>query len=562
MEKHLRPSFITSFLLLMHLGWISIAAQDAYVVNFSDVSKWAVVGGGTTWTSYNAKTYLDENWSFHSTATVRGTADESFNGSLYSFRDRGVFTVKNTLLVEGLIGFSFQMRDWMTNAGKQRNLKISKDGGDSWSNLTVINKEWFDEYQVYQEYVYFFEDGAQSFDAEMLVIILDGGDNNNDGRINIGEFRALKETNSVSIPVISPATSHVWQPFEAEITSATAGATIYYSLVGEDGPWTEYTEKINVTETTTIWAYAEKEDMDDSAVRTVTYTFPTEVANIAALRAGVQDGRLYKLTGEAIVTLKVANRNQIYIQDATGAILIDDANPKKLTSDYNVGDGIVGLIGSVGHFRQMIQIAPVTDAGGANSTGNVVEPAIVTISELGMGHDAQLVTVKGVSITRLTTGTGDDIVTIENFESAKNYVINDDSEGILRTAYSDLDYIGALIPTAKQDITGFVLRFDNDYQLVPRSLADIVTSSTVSVGDVTLADVVVYTDAVLNQLKVVGSKELAQVELVNTVGAVVKSVKVNSNNASVAMSELPKGVYIVRITSVDGSVTVSKVINR
>ncbi|PTN26225.1 hypothetical protein, partial [Desulfonatronum sp. SC1] len=126
----------------------------------------------------------------------------------------------------------------------------------------------------------------------------------------------------------------------------------------------------------------------DSAVRTVTYTFPTEVASIAELRAGIQDGRLYKLTGEAIVTLKVANRNQIYIQDATGAILIDDANPKKLTSEYNVGDGIVGLIGSVGHFRQMIQIAPVTDAGGANSTGNVVEPTIVTISELGMGHGA------------------------------------------------------------------------------------------------------------------------------------------------------------------------------
>lgn len=551
MKKHLRPSFITSFLLLMHLGWISIAAQDAYVVNFSDVSKWAVVGGGTTWTSYNAKTYLDENWSFHSTATVRGTADESFNGSLYSFRDRGVFTVKNTLLVEGLIGFSFQMRDWMTNAGKQRNLKISKDGGDSWSNLTVINKEWFDEYQVYQEYVYFFEDGAQSFDAEMLVIILDGGDNNNDGRINIGEFRALKETNSVSIPVISPATSHVWQPLEAEITSATAGATIYYSLVGEDGPWTEYTEKINVTETTTIWAYAEKEDMDDSAVRTVSYTFPTEVANIAALRAGVQDGRLYKLTGEAIVTLKVANRNQIYIQDASGAILIDDVNPKKLTSDYNVGDGIVGLIGSVGHFNQMIQIVPVTDAGAAASTGNVVEPLVVTLSDLGVDIEAQLVRVKAVTIT--TEG---------NFTPSSNFTINDGTAGVLRTAYNDLDYINTPVPSTPQDITGFVLRFNSVFQLVPRSLADIVPSSTVSVGDVTLADVVVYTDAVLNQLKVVGSKELAQVELVNAVGAVVKSVKVNSHNTAVAMSELPTGVYIVRITSVDGNVTVSKVINR
>lgn len=455
--------------------------------------------------------------------------------------------IKSDAIPGGIQDFSIQMRKAFTGAG-DRQIELFINGESKGKSITFGGATGADA----TIHVFEVKDINVSGDIIIEIRHITGNTANRQMVIdNLSWTGYTGGTPTVSTPLITPGTSHVWQPLEAEITSATAGATIYYSLVGEDGPWTEYTEKINVTETTTIWAYAEKEDMDDSAVRTVSYTFPTEVANIAALRAGVQDGRLYKLTGEAIVTLKVANRNQIYIQDASGAILIDDVNPKKLTSDYSVGDGIVGLIGSVGHFNQMIQIVPVTDAGAAASTGNVVEPLVATLSELGVDIEAQLVKVKAVTIT--TEG---------NFTAGSNFTINDGTAGVLRTAYNDLDYINTPVPSSPQDITGFVLRFNSVFQLVPRSLADIVPSSTVSVGDVTLADVVVYTDAVLNQLKVVGSKELAQVELVNAVGAVVKSVKVNSNNASVAMSELPKGVYIVRITSVDGSVTVSKVINR
>ena len=64
----------------------------------------------------------------------------------------------------------------------------------------------------------------------------------------------------------------------------------------------------------------------------------TDVADIATLRGSAQ-GLSYTLTGEAILTYQQNFRNQKFIEDATGAILIDDDNDV-ITSTYAIGDAV------------------------------------------------------------------------------------------------------------------------------------------------------------------------------------------------------------------------------
>ena len=94
---------------------------------------------------------------------------------------------------------------------------------------------------------------------------------------------------------------------------------------------------------------------------TITFTYGVstdfQVANIAALRAkwtdeldvnGTHFGNdVYKLTGHVIVTgINDSYRHQIFIQDATGAIVIDDPN-NKITSSLESGDEIADIYGKL-----------------------------------------------------------------------------------------------------------------------------------------------------------------------------------------------------------------------
>ncbi len=79
-------------------------------------------------------------------------------------------------------------------------------------------------------------------------------------------------TPTVATPTLTPAAGTYYEVQEVTISCTTEGATIYYSTVSANGPWTEYTEAISVEENMTIWAYAEKEGYNDSPVAEATYT--------------------------------------------------------------------------------------------------------------------------------------------------------------------------------------------------------------------------------------------------------------------------------------------------
>lgn len=76
----------------------------------------------------------------------------------------------------------------------------------------------------------------------------------------------------VATPTFTPEAGTYFEEQSVSIACETADATIYYSSISENGPWTAYQNAITVNENMTLWAYAEKEGYDNSPVATATYT--------------------------------------------------------------------------------------------------------------------------------------------------------------------------------------------------------------------------------------------------------------------------------------------------
>lgn len=85
---------------------------------------------------------------------------------------------------------------------------------------------------------------------------------------------------TVATPTFTPEGGTYFEEQSVSIACATDGATIHYSTVSENGPWTTYNGAITVDESMTIWAYATKEGYNDSPVASATYTIQSGVVTI------------------------------------------------------------------------------------------------------------------------------------------------------------------------------------------------------------------------------------------------------------------------------------------
>ena len=205
-------------------------------------------------------------------------------------------------------------------------------------------------------------------------------------------------------------------------------------------------------------------DGGDTVIINIVTPMLTEVADIATLRAGTE-GEIYQLTGEAFLTYQQGFRNQKYIQDATGGILIDDSDGQ-LSTPYEVNDGITGITGELGAFGGMLQFIPIGSAGPATSSDNTITPTVVTTADLANNfeaYEAELVTI--VDATFADAGM--------TFENATVYAVTDAAGTFnFRTTFFNVDYIGSEIP-ATSTITGIPnSRNDGEY-FTARNIADI-----------------------------------------------------------------------------------------
>jgi hypothetical protein len=184
------------------------------------------------------------------------------------------------------------------------------------------------------------------------------------------------EINQVVTPVISPSNGSVTSPVTVSISSATEGATIYYTTDGTDPTTasTLYADPFILSATTTVKAFAVKGGFDDSEIATKTYTFPATVANIAAFNA-LSANDVATITGE--VTVVYQNGTNLFIQDESGWLIVYGATTKTFTN----GDRITGLTGSFALYQNapelvLISGLAIPDAvAGDEAEAFVIDPA-------------------------------------------------------------------------------------------------------------------------------------------------------------------------------------------
>lgn len=288
-------------------------------------------------------------------------------------------------------------------------------------------------------------------------------------------------------------------------------------------------------------------DLDPSVADTVNFNVAipevVDVATMAELRAGNMDGTVYRLTGEAIITYEQSFRHQKYLQDATGAILIDD-DPGVITTDYVRGDGMTNLTGTLSEFSGMLQFNPFVDPGTPSSTGNVITPEVVNLAELSANfanYESELILVEQVTFA---IG-GTDI-----FENGQNYDISDPSGvGIFRTNFFFVDYIETLIPQLA-NVTSLAIENNGTAQIVARDMADFDIID--AVNEIDKANFSFYPNPNSGQFTLIndGNNGDYLVELIDLTGKVVYSENISlSNNQMhvISVDNVVSGVYLVKL---------------
>lgn len=273
---------------------------------------------------------------------------------------------------------------------------------------------------------------------------------------------------------------------------------------------------------------------------TFTVTSYTQVANIAALRAGT-NGTFYELTGEAVMTYNAGgSRNQKYIQDATGAILIDDL-AGKITTTYNQFDGITGIKGKLTSYRGIKQFIPEEDPGTATSTGNTITVQDVTLADLKANiNDYES---EWVNITAAQFDTADGTAV---FEARKSYDIsNGANKMVFRTNFSNADFIGTVIPQGVHSIKGIAGRYNSTVQIYSTELANIVLGTTKN----QIKGFGVYPNPVNGNSFVIttASVSLKNVSIYNVLGKQVVTTKFEGTSKNIDIANLNSGIYIVKI---------------
>ena len=291
-------------------------------------------------------------------------------------------------------------------------------------------------------------------------------------------------TNVVATPIFSVPTSVIYAPTNVSITCSTPGASIYYTTDGTTPTQssTLYTTPIAITSAMTLKAKAFLTGYTESFVASATYSFPVEVANIAAFKAAntATNTTVYKITGD--VTFVFRNGRNMLIKDATGGLFIYDNATPVITQSYNDGDIISGgIYGSYTLYNGLVELIP-THGTGIGATGTPVVPITITAADLSANfsqYEAQLVKIEGVTFAAGTFGTGS--AGNINFTQGTTTLICRNQFGTITGLQSD--------PSQPYNVVGFAIPYNADKQVAPRNANDIQPSITIPTFTVTLPTV-------------------------------------------------------------------------
>ena len=159
----------------------------------------------------------------------------------------------------------------------------------------------------------------------------------------------------------------------------------------------------------------------------------------------------------------------------------------------------------------------------------------MTIAEINQdieSYESEVITLKDVSITE-ADGTA-------VFASSNDYTLNQaDNSLILRTGFSEADYIGQIIPSGKNTFNAIVGEFNGAAQIIPLPGQEILDINKINFKAITM-----YPNPAVDMLYFIGLKANTNVSIFNVIG------KLELEDAFIEtldITDLKPGLYFVKL---------------
>lgn len=289
-----------------------------------------------------------------------------------------------------------------------------------------------------------------------------------------------------------------------------------------------------------------------AAPATKTFIFGSSAANTCATMADLRakdtsSTTIYTLTGPVEVIALGSQRNQKWIADATGGILIDDQFGA-ITETYAIGDNMSMVQGTLSSYFGLLQFIPTAAVKEATATVKV-SPAVVTLSDMKIGGakmdalESSLITVKRVKFA--------DAV---KFANGKNYRLIDGTtnDSLMRTHIYGVDYIGQSAPAKMIDIIGVLVYNRDKFYITPRSTADMKEVTSNEAANIGAVDFEVYPNPATDVVNVkLNDGGVYTVSLIAPSGAKLKEFSGVTGSLSIDLTQYRKGMYLINVAGKD-----------
>ena len=249
------------------------------------------------------------------------------------------------------------------------------------------------------------------------------------------------------------------------------------------------------------------------------------------------------------------NANNRVIYDGTAGIMVRSFDAGNESANLAQGDSIL-VSGILDSYNKLLQISksPITIEV-LKQNVSLPEPQEVTIAEVNEDYESELVLIKNVSFndTGVFAGGGSD----------GNFTVTDGTNDItFRIGDSNHPLVGESIPTDNFDLIGIVGQFQNDYQVSPRTQADLIFNAGPDPGGVTGFDDLIeagisaYPNPISDVLYIESTGGASFEYKIMTVNG---NILVNKKGADVVaenISGFASGLYLLAITSESKTYTI------
>lgn len=340
----------------------------------------------------------------------------------------------------------------------------------------------------------------------------------------------------VAAPAASVAAGDCYAPISVELTCATEGAKIYYTVDGSapDATKTEYTAAIAINKTTTVKAIAINGE-NKSEVTELVYNFPTveEVADIAAFLKKADKENAVKITGALTVVASDDYKNH-YVVDAAGSSLLVYGEVEETLA---AGKTITGIVGKYDKFNNTEEIVPVLM--GAVADGTPATPVETAIADITVEKINDFIVLKGVKAAADGELTADGKGNFEVYTGTDTVLVYNKFKNVAVAVTKDTEY----------DVVAVVGEYKGTPQLYPISVTK--AGETPAAVDKVEMNADIYS---VNGQIVIETEEIgAVVEVYSLLGHRIVSETIVSNTT---VLNVERGVVIVKIGSAARKVVV------